>query len=349
MDNSRSLQPISGSIPSKQVNNVFLAQVGINTKSISLVHVLALLDSGANSCFMDKNFAQPHQISLRKLPCPASVVVIDGRPIASGKIVEESEPISVVLDNFTCVVSFNIISSPEHPIVLGLPWFELHNPDIDWRTREIQYRQPREAAHKVSTISLHQLREGGKESMFVFVVSVRPSSTTKEESIVQLPEKYRHYADVFDKVQANTLPHHRPYDCPIDLQPGKEPPWGPIYNLSPIKLEVLRAYIEENLANGFIRHSKSPADAPIFFIKKKDGSLRLIIDYHGLNKVTIRNRYALPLISSLLERVNGAKFFTKIDLRGAYNLVQIRPGDEWKSDTCTSSILLCHSVSPICQ
>ena len=118
-----------------------------------------------------------------------------------------------------CLVSFNIISSPKHPIVLGLPWFELHNLDIDWRTREIQYRQPQEVAHKVSTISLHQLREeGGKESMFVFAISIRPSSTTKEESIVQLPEKYHHYVDVFDKVQASSLPHHRSYDCPIDLQ-----------------------------------------------------------------------------------------------------------------------------------
>ena len=86
---------------------------------------------------MDKKFAQAHKISLRKLQCPASVVVIDGRPIASGNIIEESEPINIVLDNLACVVSFNIISIPEHPIVLGLPWFELHNPHIDWRTREI--------------------------------------------------------------------------------------------------------------------------------------------------------------------------------------------------------------------
>ena len=92
-----------------------------------------------------------------------------------------------------------------------------------------------------------------------------------------------------------------------------------------------RTYIEENLENGFIRHSKSPAGAPIFFVKKKDGSLRLVVDYRGLNKVTIRNRYALPLISSLLERINGARFFTKIDLRGAYNLVWIRRGDEYKT------------------
>ena len=118
MDSPRSVQPISGSIPSKQVSNVFLAQVIVSTKSTPLVPV-ALLDSGANSCFMDRNFAQASQISLRKLPCPASVVVIDGRPIASGNFVEESEPIQVVLGSFVCVVSFNIISSPEHPIVLG--------------------------------------------------------------------------------------------------------------------------------------------------------------------------------------------------------------------------------------
>ena len=69
---------------------------------------------------------------------------------------------------------------------------------------------------------------------------------------------------------------------------------------------------------------------PFFFVKKKDGSLRLVVDYRGLNKVTIKNRYALPLISSLLEWINGARFFTKINLRGPYNLLRIRLGDEWK-------------------
>ena len=77
---------------------MFLAQVAVSTKSTPPVHVLALLDSGANSCFMDRNFAQAHQISLRKLPCPTSLV-IDGRPIAFGNIIEESEPVNIVLDN----------------------------------------------------------------------------------------------------------------------------------------------------------------------------------------------------------------------------------------------------------
>ena len=143
-----------------------------------------------------------------------------------------ADPANVELVSQPCIVSFNIISIPEHPIVLGLPWFKLNNPDKDWRTREIRYRQTRGSTHKIATISLHQLREEGrKEEMFLFAVSIKPSNTTNlEESTVQLPEKYRHYANVFDKVQANTLPHHQPYDCPIDLQQGKEPPWGPIYN-----------------------------------------------------------------------------------------------------------------------
>ena len=104
---------------------------------------------------------------------------------------------------------------------MGLPWFELHNPDIDCRTREVRYRQPQESTHRVSTISLHQLREEGhKETMFLFAISIHPSSNIKKESLVQLLAKYHDpYADVFDKVKANTFPHHCPYDFPIDLQP----------------------------------------------------------------------------------------------------------------------------------
>jgi hypothetical protein len=110
------------------------------------------------------------------------------------------------------------------------------------------------------------------------LVSTKPFKDPKGSQKIELPHKYKAFIDVFDKDKANILPEHRLYDCPIDLQPGKEPPWGPIYNLSPTELEVLRKYIDENLRNSFIRHSKSPAGAPIFFVKKKDGSLRLMVD-----------------------------------------------------------------------
>ena len=106
--------------------------------------------------------------------------------------------------------------------------------------------------------------------MILFIVSVKPSSIIKEVSTLQLAKKYHHYANDFDKVKDNSLPQHFPYDCLIHLQIGKEPPWGPIYNLSPSELEVLRAYKEEKLSNGFITHSKSLVGGPIFFVKKKD-------------------------------------------------------------------------------
>ncbi len=90
-------------------------------------------------------------------------------------------------------------------------------------------------------------------------------------------------------------------------------------------------YIQESIKAGLIRHSSSPAGAGFFFVKKKDGSLRPCIDYRGLNDITVKNRYPLPLMSSACELLQGAKVFTKLDLCNAYHLVRIREGDEWKT------------------
>ena len=96
------------------------------------------------------------------------------------------------------------------------------------------------------------------------------------------------------------------------------------------ELEALRIWLDENLAKGFIRPSSSPAGAPILFVKKKDGSLRLCVDYRDLNEKTIKNRYPLPLIPETLMQLSRAKYFTKLDIRGAYNLIWMADGDEWK-------------------
>jgi hypothetical protein len=104
---------------------------------------------------------------------------------------------------------------------------------------------------------------------------------------------------------------------------GTQPPFRPIYNLSQGKLVALREYINEHLEKRFIQHAKSSASAPIFFVKKKKGSLRICVDYHGWNQFTIKNRYPLPLISRLLDELNHAKVYTNVNLHGAYNLVRI--------------------------
>lgn len=158
-----------------------------------------------------------------------------------------------------------------------------------------------------------------------------PSKGTTITAQMSLPSKYKDFENLFNKEAANVLPEHKPYDHSIPLQEASMPPFGPIYSLSEIELKVLKEYITTNLKNGFITPSTSPAGAPILFQKKKDGSHRLCVDYRGLNSITVKNRYALPLISELMDRVRGAKIFTKLDLRGAYNLLRVRESDQWKT------------------
>jgi hypothetical protein len=155
-------------------------------------------------------------------------------------------------------------------------------------------------------------------------------------NILDIPVHYRDFADVFSKARADILPDKREFDCGIDLVDGKLPAVRPIYSLSPAEQAAQQLYLEEMLEKGFIRPSKSPLGFPQFFVKRRDSALRPCVDYRGLNAVTIKDRTPLPLINDLFDQTQGAKIFTKIDLRGAYNLVRIREGDEWKTAFRTS-------------
>jgi len=151
------------------------------------------------------------------------------------------------------------------------------------------------------------------------------------QKVIGVPPIYKDFIEVFNEKNCNILPPHREYDCEIKLKDNSNLFYGPIYPLTEAERDELKKYIKENLEKGFIRKSTSPAGAPVLFVKKKDGSLRLVIDYRKLNEMTIRNSYPLPLISELIDRVKGAKFFTKLDLKSAYNLVRIKEGDEYKT------------------
>ena len=146
-----------------------------------------------------------------------------------------------------------------------------------------------------------------------------------------VPKDYHEFANVFSKAKASVLAPHRDFDLKIDLEEGATLPPRRLYSLSPIELEALRTFIDENLRFGFIRPTSSPHAAPVLFVKKKDGSLRLCVDYRGLNKISKKDHYPLPLISNLLDSPSRAKVYTKIDLRHAYHLVRIADGDEWKT------------------
>ena len=171
----------------------------------------------------------------------------------------------------------------------------------------------------------------------VFGLNISEVSPDSSESVMDpdlsgIPAEYHEFAKVFSKKEAEALPEHRSYDHMIPLQEGATPPFARTsYSLSPKELEVLDKYIKDNLRKGFIRHSQSPAAAPILFVKKPDGSLRLCVDYRGLNKVTIKNRYPLPLIGELMDKCGGARYFTSFDMRDGYNLLRMAKGEEWKT------------------
>jgi hypothetical protein len=143
--------------------------------------------------------------------------------------------------------------------------------------------------------------------------------------------EFQRYKRVFETDRAKIVLPHGLSDHAIETELGKEPPFGPIYPLSARELKILKEYLDENEKAGRIRPSQSSAGAPILFVPKSDGTLRLCVDYRGLNRITIKNRYPLPLISEILDRIQGAQWFTKLDIKDAYYRIRIREGDEWKT------------------
>src|SRR5260221_2088093 len=157
------------------------------------------------------------------------------------------------------------------------------------------------------------------------------TSSLAPESMSTIPVDYHEFQDVFSDAKANTLPPHRPYDLQISLEEGAKPFHGPIYSLSPPELTALQEFLEEHTQNGFIHPTKSPWGSLVLFVKKKDGSLRLCVDFCALTKVTEKDHYPLPLIPDLLNSPGLARIYSKIDLKHAYHLVWIAEGDKPKT------------------
>ena len=159
------------------------------------------------------------------------------------------------------------------------------------------------------------------------------SETTLDLS--DIPEEYRDFADVFSKAKAEKLAPHQSYNLKIELEDGAQPLPGCMYSLSPLELKTLHEFLDEHLSLSFICPTSSLHGATILFVKKKDGSLQLCVDFCSLNHITKKDRYPLPLISDLLDAPGKARIYTKINLRHTYHLVRITPGDEWKTAFCT--------------
>lgn len=281
----------------------------------------ALLDSGAAGNFVTPTVAEALQLPLNTLSPPVSIQALDGGPVGNGTISQITSMVQLTVYSVHHEsINFLVLPSMQHPVVLGLPWLQTHDPVVSWKGGNIHSWSP--------FCQNHCLKY--------------PCASTSIESpdsavIPEIPNQYMDLDAVFSKTRATHLPPHRPWDCAINLLPGTSPPRSRVYPLSPTETQAMEEYVQEALQQGFIRPSTSPAASGFFFVEKKDGGLRPCIDYRGLNAITVKYRYPLPLVPSAIEQLRGACYYTKLDLRSAYNLVRIREGDEWKTAFSTST------------
>jgi transposase InsO family protein len=300
----------------------------------NVIKTHALIDCGATGyAFIDEDFARRNNLPQFKLKTPRSLHVIDGRPAASGDITHITKTRLSIRQHQEEIPMF-LTKLGQYPIVLGIPWLRKHDVSLRFASNQITFDSDYCLRH--CTIDPVSVQAAIPEPPPVNIHAIaRPlGHTVLEEHEIKkvVPQAYHDFMPLFLDDHARKLPPHRPgVDHAINLTPDFVPPFGPLYNMSPTELNAQKEWLDDNLAKGFIRPSSSPAASPMLFVKKKEGSLRPCLDYRGLNKGTIKDRYPLPLINETLTTVAKAKIITKIDIRDAYNLIRVKAGDEWKT------------------
>ncbi|KAK3568985.1 hypothetical protein QTP86_021608 [Hemibagrus guttatus] len=221
--------------------------------------------------------------------------------LIDGALVEElGIPTIPCVGLFHCErLAFYVTSSPVNPVILGFPWLRCHDPQISWCTEELV---------RWSDACL-------KECLLEPVSRPCRASLVEDSASLasgRIPRVYEDFSEVFSEERAARLPSHQAWDCAIDLLPNASPPRGRVYPLSLPETKAMEEYIEAALAVGHIRPSTSPAAVGFFFVGKKYGGLRLCIDYRGLNAITVRYPYPLPLLPAALEQLRGVEVLYQV-------------------------------------
>ncbi len=299
-----------------------------------LMRTKALLDSGANTIYIDRSYAQKIRLPLTPLPNPLPVYNVDGTRNAAGDMTHCAEIIIQFQGHHEKVIA-EVTDLGRNQMILGYTWLRHHNPEIDWTSGKVQmtrcpwtcqtlkgkppFARQIESEEQDSLAHIHAMKQEASP----------PKAEPKPEQLV--PRTYHKYLKVFSKKESERMPVRKPWDHAIDLKDTFQPKKGRLIPLSPTEQQEVSDFIDDQLSKGYIRPSKSPQTSPVFFVPKKDGRKRMVQDYRYINEHTVKNNYPLPLISQLVDKLKGSKWFTKIDLRWGYNNVRIKEGDEWKA------------------
>jgi hypothetical protein len=311
-----------------------------------------MIDSGATGLFLNKRVVDQHKIMTLKLKQRIPLHNIEGSKNKAGGITHYAR-LNMKIGDTAKKTNFFITDIGPEDIILGLPWLKEANPIIDWDegkitlesgTAEIEPPAPFTTLKTSRTERRAWVKSGLLEdstdeiwccasmtysTQLAAEVNEKKYGRPLEEMV---PAEYLRHKKVFSEEESHRLPKHQPWDHTIDLKPdAPQQIKSKVYPMPVNEQSALDDFIKENLAKGYIVPSKSPMASPVFFVKKKDGKLRLIQDYRKLNAITILNRYPLPLATDIINKLKRARIFTKFDVRWGYHNIRIKEGDEWKA------------------
>ena len=243
----------------------------------------------------------------------------------------------LVIQNKDFSADLIVLGIHDFDIVLGMDWLSKHGATLDCYKKEVRLVRLDEpgvifrgikreiAPSLINAMTTLKMMQKGCQGYLAFVVDKRQEGTRLEDIPI-----VKEFPDVFPD-DISDLPLDREVEFTIDLIPGTEPISIPPYRMAPAELRELNAQLEELLSKRFIRPSISPWGAPVLFVKKKYGSLRLCIDYRQMNRVTIRNQYPLSRIDELFDQLQGSRVYSKIDLRSGYHQLRVQESDDPKT------------------
>ena len=298
-------------------------------------NVYTLFDSGATHSFISTKLALSLSSCNDRIPSLLRTILPSGEILLSEFYLKQ---VPITIKGVILHADLIAIEMKDFDVILGMDFLAEHNAIINCYHRTVTFKprnqekfafKGRPLLNPKMIISAMQAKRMISNGCTGFLASAVDKTKEVEPSPEDVPV-VKEYVEVFPE-ELPGLPPQREICFEIELLPGTSPISKAPYRMAPTELKELQTQLQELLDHGFIRPSHSPWGAPVLFVKKKDGSFRMCIDYRELNKVTVKNKYPLPRIDDLFDQLKDASVFSKIDLRSGYHQLRVKEDDVAKT------------------
>ena len=327
----------------------------VYSSSKDATQVKYLIDSGASHDFISRKFVNSLGCITAKDIQKSLRLQLPNGTTTSSMFETASIGVSFAGTEYAETRTLLVVDIIQYDIVLGRPWLHDSNPTLDWKNNDVRFHHngksvffKANAEFETETVlkdvqgtinALEALRLVDEHQGTIFAVNIRLDTTTVTEAGVHISsddtrihQLYKEFVDVFPKELPAGLPKSRgQFDHKIDLIDERAPSAGHTVRFSTLEMQELQRLIEEMLNKGYIQPTNSPFGAPCFFVKKSNGSLRLVVDWRNLNANTIKDRTQLPNIHDLLSQLSKARYFSLLDGHSGFWQILLRDGDQPKT------------------